>query len=108
MALDGQVVIDEADRREPDDEEHQGETSPGELELVVAKVRDGIAEHRGCDDGNAAHRRRAGLARVRMGERSVVADELTDPAPTQRLDEERRPEDGGREGDAGGDEQRDH
>src|SRR5581483_1823222 len=107
-AADTQVVVDEAHRRQRDDQRQQREARAGELDLLRAEVGDDVAEERADDDRDPAHRRRAGLAGVRVRERTVVADHLPDPPGPQHPDQQRRPQHGDRERDPGGDQERDH
>ncbi len=103
-----EVVVEPADEAEPEDQEPQRDGGVTELDRLGADVRGDVAEEGGDDDRDAAHRRGAGLALVRVGDRAVVADLLTDVARPQDPDEERGAEHAHHEGDRDGDQDGDH
>src|SRR5205807_5146880 len=103
-----QVVVDEPDGGQRDDQQHQRDPGARELELLRADVRDQVAEERAHDDGEAAHRRRPRLRRVRMPERPVVANRLTDPPRPQHPDQKGSPEHAEEERDRRREQQRNH
>ena len=90
---DAEVVVDEADEREPDDQDEQRPPGARELDVGPPEVRDEVADDDRADDREATHRRRPGLVHVRVLDRPVVADLLADAALAQRSDHERRAED---------------
>ena len=78
-----EVVVDETDHAQPDDQDDQRPARAREGHRLVAKVREQVADDRGADDREAAHRRRPGLGHVRVRDRPVVTDLLADPAAPQ-------------------------
>src|SRR5438132_3975247 len=87
---DAEVVVDEADEGAADDEGHQADAAALEALAPRPQVADDVAGHRRPPDGQAAHRRGAGLGGVAA--RPVLPDELADVAGPQHPDEQRRPD----------------
>ena len=103
--MDLDVVVEVPDEAEGD-HDADGEVAGAREADLGADVPDGVSGHDGADDGDAAHRRRAGLGHVGGG--PVLPDVLADLAVAEVADEDRGEEDGDPQGDAARDEQSEH
>ncbi len=86
LAAGLQEVVDEADDAEAHHQEQHQERRDGGL-VAGQEQRDEVAEQRGADDHDSAHRRRPALGVVAL--RAVVADELAPLQTPEQPDEDR-------------------